>query len=62
LYYGTACGKTAIDGGAMTQILKTMVDKSLFNIVPDPQDKRKRLVQLTQQGQALKIKALNIPN
>jgi DNA-binding MarR family transcriptional regulator len=54
--------KTAIDGGAMTQILKKMADKSLLNIVKDQQDKRKRLVQLTQQGQALKIEAVNIPN
>ena len=54
--------KTAIDGGAMTQILKKMADKSLLIIVKDQQDKRKRLVQLTQQGQALKIEAVNIPN
>ena len=54
--------KTAIDGGAMTQILKKMADKSLLNIVKDQQDKRKRLVQLTQQGQALKMDAVNIPN
>ncbi|MFT4810278.1 MAG: DNA-binding MarR family transcriptional regulator [Glaciecola sp.] len=54
--------KTAIDGGAMTQILKKMADKSLLNIVKDQQDKRKRLVQLTQQGQALKLDAVNIPN
>jgi DNA-binding MarR family transcriptional regulator len=54
--------KTAIDGGAMTQILKKMADKSLLNIVKDQQDKRKRLVKLTQQGQALKLDAVNIPN
>jgi DNA-binding MarR family transcriptional regulator len=54
--------KTAIDGGAMTQILKKMADKSLLNIVKDQQDKRKRLLQLTQKGQALKIEAVNIPN
>ncbi|GAC27798.1 MarR family winged helix-turn-helix transcriptional regulator [Brumicola pallidula] len=54
--------KTAIDGGAMTQILKKMVDKCLLEIVKDHQDKRKRLVQLTKQGQALKLKAVDIPN
>ncbi|AGH43276.1 MarR family winged helix-turn-helix transcriptional regulator [Paraglaciecola psychrophila] len=54
--------KTAIDGGAMTQILKKMDDKSLLNIVKQQQDKRKRLVQLTQQGLALKLDAVNIPN
>ena len=54
--------KTAIDGGAMTQILKKMADKDLLEIIKDQHDKRKRLVELTQHGQALKIKAVNIPN
>jgi DNA-binding MarR family transcriptional regulator len=53
---------TAIDGGAMTQILKKMVDKELLKIIKDNEDKRKRLVELTQQGQALKIQAVEIPN
>jgi DNA-binding MarR family transcriptional regulator len=47
----------------MTQMLKKMADKILLNIVKDhQQDKRKRLVELTQQGQALKLDAVNIPN
>tara|TARA_R110001592_G_scaffold37512_4_gene125074 strand:+ start:475 stop:915 length:441 start_codon:yes stop_codon:yes gene_type:complete len=54
--------KTMIDGGAMTQILKKMADKRLLEIIKDDNDKRKRLVQLTQQGQELKIKAASIPN
>jgi DNA-binding MarR family transcriptional regulator len=54
--------KTASDGGAMTQILKKMADKGLLEIIKDQHDKRKRLVELTQHGQALKIKAVNIPN
>jgi DNA-binding MarR family transcriptional regulator len=54
--------KTMSDGGAMTQILKKMVDKRLLEIIKDDNDKRKRLVQLTQQGQELKIKAASIPN
>jgi DNA-binding MarR family transcriptional regulator len=53
---------TSIDGGAMTQILKKMVDKELLKIIKDNKDKRKRLVELTQQGQALKIQAADIPN
>jgi|TARA_R110001583_G_scaffold154311_1_gene305967 DNA-binding MarR family transcriptional regulator len=53
---------TSIDGGAMTQILKKMVDKELLKIIKDNEDKRKRLVELTQQGQALKIQAADIPN
>jgi DNA-binding MarR family transcriptional regulator len=52
---------TAIDGGAMTQILKKMVDKGLVKIIKDNEDKRKRLVHLTEQGQVLKRKAVNIP-
>ncbi|MFT4724386.1 MAG: DNA-binding MarR family transcriptional regulator [Colwellia sp.] len=54
--------KTVIDGGAMTQVLKKMADKGLLAIIKDQHDKRKRLVELTQDGQALKIKAVNIPN
>ena len=53
--------KTAIDGGAMTQILKKMSDKSLLAVIKDEHDKRKRLVQLTQHGQSLKLKAADIP-
>ena len=53
--------KTAIDGGAMTQILKKMSDKSLLAVIKDEHDKRKRLVQLTKHGQSLKLKAADIP-
>ncbi|MEL0640798.1 MarR family transcriptional regulator [Pseudoalteromonas aliena] len=53
--------KTAIDGGAMTQILKKMSEKSLLAVIKDEHDKRKRLVQLTQHGQSLKLKAADIP-
>ncbi|PKG64553.1 MULTISPECIES: MarR family winged helix-turn-helix transcriptional regulator [Pseudoalteromonas] len=53
--------KTAIDGGAMTQILKKMSDKSLLAVIKDEHDQRKRLVQLTQHGQSLKLKAADIP-
>jgi DNA-binding MarR family transcriptional regulator len=53
--------ETAIDGGAMTQVLKKMADKGLLEIIKDEHDKRKRLVQLTQQGQDLKEKAVNVP-
>ncbi len=53
--------KTAIDGGAMTQILKKMSDKSLLAVIKDEHDKRKRLVQLTQHGHSLKLKAADIP-
>lgn len=53
--------KTAIDGSAMTQILKKMGDKQLLNIVKDELDKRKRVVKLTGEGQKLQSKAAKIP-
>ncbi|NOU50968.1 MarR family transcriptional regulator [Pseudoalteromonas sp. JBTF-M23] len=54
--------KTAIDGGAMTLILKKMVAKSLLDIVKDNDDKRKKWVKLTSEGDALRTKATNIPS
>ena len=54
--------KTLIDGGAMTQILKKMVDKDLLTVIKDDDDKRKRFVKLSPVGGALKAKAMNIPN
>ncbi|TEW53769.1 MarR family transcriptional regulator [Psychromonas sp. RZ22] len=54
--------KTAIDGGAMTQILKKMTEKCLLSIIKDEQDKRKRVIKLTQEGQKIKIKAVDIPS
>ncbi|WP_413692674.1 MarR family winged helix-turn-helix transcriptional regulator [Psychromonas sp. KJ10-2] len=54
--------KTAIDGSALTQILKKMTDKALLMVIKDESDKRKRLIQLTKQGQSLKQQASDIPN
>lgn len=53
---------TAIDGSAMTQILKKMVEKSLLVVIKDEKDQRKRLIQLTKAGQDIKLKAVDIPN
>lgn len=53
--------KTAIDGGALTQILKKMTEKKLLSVVKDKQDQRKRLIQLSTSGQALKLNAADIP-
>lgn len=55
-------GKTLIDGGAMTQILKKMAEKALLEVIKDEDDKRKRLIKLLPTGRALKEKAANIPN
>ena len=54
--------KTAIDGGAMTQILKKMSDKALLSITKDSHDKRKRLVQLEAKGKAMQDQAAEIPS
>ncbi len=53
--------KTAIDGGAMTQILKKMTDKQLVEVVKDQHDKRKRMVQLQPAGSKLQLAAQDIP-
>ncbi|WP_166424457.1 MarR family transcriptional regulator [Paraglaciecola sp. 20A4] len=54
--------QTAIDGGAMTQILKKMTDKNLLRIIKNEHDKRKRVIKLSESGQALKLKATDIPD
>ena len=54
--------KTAIDGGAITQILKKMSDKALLSITKDSHDKRKRLVQLEAKGKAMQDQAADIPS
>ncbi|RVU84514.1 MarR family transcriptional regulator [Leucothrix sargassi] len=53
--------KTAIDGGAMTQILKKMTDKSLLSIVKSEEDKRKRFIKLETHGRELRHQAAGIP-
>ncbi|MFM9597850.1 MarR family winged helix-turn-helix transcriptional regulator, partial [Streptomyces scabiei] len=52
---------TAIDGGAMTQILKKMTEKQLLHIIKDEHDKRKRVIQLQPAGTQLQLKAESIP-
>jgi len=54
--------KTSIDGGAMTQILKKMTDKSLLSIVKDENDKRKRIIKLEPHGDELRHQAADIPD
>jgi len=53
--------KTAIDGSALTQILKKMADKALLTVIKDESDKRKRHIQLTTQGLSIKHQAADIP-
>ena len=54
--------KTAIDGSALTQILKKMTEKSLLDVIRDKKDQRKRLIKLTESGQTLKLQAVDIPD
>ena len=58
----TLLEKTAIDGGAMTLILKKMKDKKLLSVTKNDQDKRKKLIHLLPSGQTLKHKAVEIPD
>jgi DNA-binding MarR family transcriptional regulator len=58
----TLIEKTAIDGSALTQILKKMVEKSLLDISQDEHDKRKRFIKLSLKGQDLKQQAADIPS
>lgn len=53
--------KTAIDGSALTQILKKMTDKNVLTVIKDPQDGRKRTLKLTDKGRELSQQAANIP-
>lgn len=53
---------TAIDGGAMTLILKKMVTKTLIQIASDENDKRKKCIRLLPQGIALEEQAKHIPD
>ncbi|WP_245879871.1 MarR family winged helix-turn-helix transcriptional regulator [Vibrio gangliei] len=53
--------KTAIDGSAMTQILKKMSDKQLLNIIKDKHDGRKRVIKLLTQGKDMQTDAACIP-
>lgn len=53
--------KTAIDGGAMTLMLKKMQEKAYLSIKPSEDDKRKKLIYLSEAGRTLKESAKDIP-
>lgn len=52
---------TAIDGGAMTLILKKMQTKELLSITPSEEDKRKKLIHLLTKGRDLQTVAAAVP-
>ncbi|MCJ8297386.1 MAG: MarR family transcriptional regulator [Pseudomonadales bacterium] len=53
--------KTAVNGGAMSLILKKMTDKKLLSVTPSDEDKRKKNIHLLPTGQQLQAKAAEIP-
>lgn len=53
--------KTGIDGGAMSLILKKLTHKGYLNIQKSNEDKRVKLVRLTDTGKAIKAEAKAIP-
>lgn len=53
--------KTGIDGGAMSPILKRLSQKEYLTVEKDENDKRVKLVKLTDRGNALKQEAETIP-
>ena len=53
--------KTAIDGGAMTLILKKLANKGFLQVTQDPKDKRVRRVHLCEAGKAAKTQAKEVP-
>ena len=53
--------KTGIDGGAMSPILKRLSQKEYLTVEKDENDKRVKLVKLTDRGNSLKQEAETIP-
>jgi DNA-binding MarR family transcriptional regulator len=52
---------TAIDGGAMSLMLKKLESKGLLQVVKDESDKRAKRVLLTQKGKDAKTTAEQVP-
>lgn len=52
---------THVDGGSLTQILNKLQNKGLLKLKVDTEDARKRRVVLTEAGQALQLKAAQVP-
>jgi DNA-binding MarR family transcriptional regulator len=54
--------RTAIDGGAMTLILKKLNEKQFLTIEKDEHDKRVKRVMLTEEGKSKKHIAQDVPS
>lgn len=53
--------KTKIDGGSLTQVLSKMEKNELLSIHPSEEDRRKKMIRLTEKGKSLKEEAKHIP-
>ncbi len=51
---------TKIDGGSLTLILDKLKKKGYLNCNPSPEDKRKKIITLTDKGDEVKNKAMEI--
>lgn len=54
--------QTQIDAGALTLIMKKLVVKDIVTISVAEHDKRVKLVQLTEKGKEMELKAVAIPS
>lgn len=54
--------RTFIDPGSLTQILNKLKEKEIIEIETSDEDKRRKIVSLTQKGCELKEKAASIPD
>jgi DNA-binding MarR family transcriptional regulator len=52
---------TQIDGGALSLILKKLEDKSLVDLEPSENDKRVKVVTLTERGKDMQVQAASVP-
>jgi len=59
---GTLSDRLSLDSGTLTPLLKRMETQGLIGRERDPDDERRVIVRLTQDGRALKSQALALPN
>ncbi|RUO29249.1 MarR family transcriptional regulator [Aliidiomarina sedimenti] len=54
--------RTRIDAGTLSLMVRKLTDKNLIDVRPGKDDKRQRVVHLTEPGQALADQASNLPD
>lgn len=58
---GDICARLHLDSGTVTPMLKRMASLGLLERSRDPDDERRVLVMLTVEGQALRARAVSVP-